>query len=98
MHQQFSKVMSLLPVPPCARNRGSKSDKDRNGISEIFQLLWSEAAKQSTYVRREWKHALALHRPFFIPPVYWDKPMLSPPRELADIHFVAYLELQSNDL
>src|SRR5262249_17932149 len=65
--------------------------------SEIFQLLWSKAAKRSGYVRQEWQHALSLHRPFFIRPVYWDKPMPSPPRELADIHF-AYLELQGKHL
>ncbi len=65
--------------------------------SEIFQLLWSKAAKQSVYVRQEWQYALGLHRSFFIRPVYWDKPMTSPPQELADIHF-AYLELRRNDL
>ena len=63
--------------------------------SEIFQLLWSRAAKRSVYVRREWEHALTLHRSLFIRPVYWDRPMPPPPKELADIHF-AYLELQGN--
>jgi hypothetical protein len=65
--------------------------------SEIFQLLWSKAADQSEYVRQEWQHALALHRRFFIRPVYWDKPMTPPPQELAEIHF-AYLELRRNHL
>jgi hypothetical protein len=65
--------------------------------SEIFQLLWSKAAKQSAYVRQEWQYALGLHRGFFIRPVYWDIPMPPPPRELADIHF-AYLALRSNHL
>jgi hypothetical protein len=58
--------------------------------SEIFQLLWSNAAKRSPYVRQEWQHALGLNRYFFIRPAYWEKPMPTPPRELADIHF-AYL-------
>jgi DNA-binding Lrp family transcriptional regulator len=70
---------------------------ERIDESEIFQLLWSKAAKQSVYVRKEWEHALGLHRGFFIRPVYWNKPMPPPPRELADIHF-AYLELRSNQL
>jgi hypothetical protein len=61
--------------------------------SEIFQLLWSEAAKCSPYVRQEWQHALGLDRDFFIRPVYWEKPMPAPPRELADLHF-AYLEFK----
>jgi len=61
--------------------------------SEIFQLLWSKAAKRSHNVRKEWEHALGLHRDFFIGPAYWEKPMPAPPRELADIHF-AYLELK----
>ena len=61
--------------------------------SEIFQLLWSKAAKRSPNVRKEWEHALGLHRDFFIGPAYWEKPMPAPPRELADIHF-AYLELK----
>jgi hypothetical protein len=61
--------------------------------SEIFQLLWSEAAKRSPYVRQEWQHALGLNRSSFIRPAYWKRPMPAPPRELADIHF-AYLELK----
>lgn len=65
--------------------------------SEIFQLLWSKAAKRSDYVRQEWQHALSLQRNFFIRPVYWEKPMPAPPQELAAIHF-AYLELRNKHL
>jgi DNA-directed RNA polymerase specialized sigma24 family protein len=65
--------------------------------SEIFQLLWSKAAKRSVNVQQEWQHALSLHRTFFIRPVYWDRPIPPPPRELADIHF-AYLELRGKHL
>ena len=60
--------------------------------SEIFQLLWSEAARQSPYVRQEWQHALGLSRRQFIRPVYWKKPMPSRPPELSAIHF-AYVNL-----
>lgn len=64
--------------------------------SEIFQFLWSEAAKRSAYVRQEWRHALSLHRDFFIRPVYWEHPMPQPPQELEEIHF-AYLQLRDNE-
>jgi hypothetical protein len=60
--------------------------------SEIFQLLWSQASERSKYVRQEWQHALSLKRKQFIRPVYWKKPMPSPPPELASIHF-AYVDL-----
>jgi hypothetical protein len=61
--------------------------------ADIFQLLWSSAAKRSVNVRKEWKHAVEQHRPFFIRPVYWELPMPPPPRDLRDIHF-AYLQLR----
>lgn len=60
--------------------------------SEVFQLLWSESARESKYVRQEWKHALMLRRRQFIRPVYWQTPMPKPPRELGKLHF-AYLDL-----
>jgi hypothetical protein len=63
--------------------------------SEIFQLLWSEAARSSNYVRQEWEHALRLKRPYFIRPLYWQEPMPPPPEPLAHLHF-AYLELREN--
>jgi hypothetical protein len=63
--------------------------------ADIFQLCWSRSAKSSAYVEREWRYASALHRPFFIRPVYWEKPMPSPPVELKDLHF-AQLRLQDH--
>jgi hypothetical protein len=64
--------------------------------ADIFQLCWSYAAKESDYVEQEWRHAVSLDRPYFIRPVYWEKPMPAPPAELGDIHF-AYLELEYED-
>jgi RNA polymerase sigma factor (sigma-70 family) len=61
--------------------------------ADIFQLLWSNAAKRSVNVRKEWKHALGQHRPFFIRPVYWEVPMPRPPRDLREIQF-AYLQIR----
>jgi TIR domain len=59
--------------------------------ADIFQLCWSKTAKRSRYVKREWRHALQQERPNFIRPVYWERPMPVPPRELKTIHF-AYLD------
>jgi hypothetical protein len=64
--------------------------------ANIFQLCWSSAAKGSDYVEQEWRHAVSLDRPYFIRPVYWEKPMPAPPTELSNIHF-AYLELEYED-
>jgi hypothetical protein len=55
--------------------------------ADIFQLYWSDAAKRSKYVRREWVHAVALRRGNFIRPVYWQKPMPACPPALRHIHF-----------
>src|SRR5262249_33780703 len=56
-------------------------------IADSFQLFWSEFAKASRNVRKEWKYALGLNRKEFIKPVYWKEPLPSPPRELRTIHF-----------
>lgn len=58
--------------------------------ADIFQLYWSEAARKSTYVEQEWQHALAQNKENFIRPVYWQRPMPEPPRELAGLHFAFY--------
>jgi TIR domain len=58
--------------------------------ADIFQLCWSAAAKRSRYVKQEWRHALALGRPNFIRPTYWQRPMPKPPSELASLHFAYY--------
>jgi hypothetical protein len=64
--------------------------------ADIFQLCWSNNAKASRNVQKEWHHALSLGRPDFIRPVYWEKPMPKPPRKLKDIHF-AYLGKASEE-
>ena len=60
--------------------------------ADIFQLYWSSKARRSRYVRQEWSHALQQKRDNFIRPVYWQKPLPKPPRELEDLHF-AHLPL-----
>jgi len=61
--------------------------------ADLFQLFWSVNAAQSSSVRQEWQHALQRSRDEgFIRPVYWEKPLVSPPGELSHLHF-AYIEL-----
>jgi len=66
--------------------------------ANIFQLFWSSNSMRSKYVRREWEHALALGRPAFIRPTYWEVPMPHsdnprlPPDELAKLHFHGFFE------
>jgi hypothetical protein len=61
--------------------------------AEVFQLFWSRNSMNSSYVRREWEHALCLNRAYFVRPVYWEEPLPRdpgknlPPPELARLHF-----------
>lgn len=61
--------------------------------ADVFQLFWSWNALESEYVRREWNHALALGRPHFVRPVYWEEPLPEapdrdlPPDALRVLHF-----------
>jgi hypothetical protein len=60
---------------------------------DIFQLFWSRNAAQSQYVRQEWQYALQHYKgEGFIRPVYWEKPLVPPPGELAHLHF-GFIEL-----
>lgn len=66
--------------------------------ADIFQLFWSDHAKDSKFVAQEWQHALALiaarqKDEHFIRPVRWQEPMPDPPSELAHIHFAYQPEL-----
>ena len=55
--------------------------------ADVFQLCWSNAAKASPYVEREWRCALELGRSEFIRPMYWQDPLPVPPSELSHLHF-----------
>jgi hypothetical protein len=50
-------------------------------------LCWSASAAKSPYVADEWRYALQLARPNFVRPIYWHTPMITPPAELAHLHF-----------
>ena len=66
---------------------------------DVFQLYWSSNSMTSDLVSYEWHYALALNRPGFIRPVYWETPRPVspernlPPPELDRIHF-SYLPVR----
>ncbi len=55
--------------------------------ADSFQLFWSENARTSQNVRKEWKYALTLNRERFIRPVYWSEPIPKRPKELNVFNF-----------
>ena len=61
--------------------------------ADIFQLFWSTNSMRSIPVQREWQFALALDRPNFVRPTYWESPMPRdpvadlPPQALRRLHF-----------
>jgi hypothetical protein len=63
------------------------------GEADVFQLFWSHNSMRSPYCRREWERALALHRPSFVRPLYWEDPLPEdpalglPPGDLRALHF-----------
>ena len=64
--------------------------------ADVFQLFWSSNSMRSPYCQQEWEHALALGRPLFVRPVYWEDPMPQdptlglPPVALRELHFIKY--------
>jgi hypothetical protein len=62
--------------------------------ADVFQLFWSSNSMRSRHCQDEWEHALALQRPLFIRPVYWEEPLPQdpgqelPPTALRELHFV----------
>jgi kumamolisin len=62
--------------------------------ADVFQLFWSRNSMHSPHCRQEWEHALALRRPLFVRPVYWEEPLPAdpnqklPPAPLRALHFV----------
>ena len=71
------------------------NDRLRDMIREadVFQLFWSSNSMRSDFCRQEWEYALALNRPHFVRPTYWEVPMPSdstqglPPETLSRLHF-----------
>jgi hypothetical protein len=67
--------------------------KDLIRQADVFQLFWSWNAMRSRYVEEEWRYALALSKPNFVRPTYWEDPLPEeperrlPPDELRRLHF-----------
>ncbi len=60
--------------------------------ADVFQLFWSQNSMKSEFCRQEWEYALALNRPNFIRPTYWEQPFPEepprfPPEQLRAKHF-----------
>jgi hypothetical protein len=65
--------------------------------SDLFQLYWSTASRQSSNVEDEWRYALSIvgqKGEQFIRPVRWEEPLPPLPPELAHIH-VAWLDIDA---
>ena len=62
--------------------------------ADVFQLFWSTNSMRSQYCQQEWEHALALGRPLFVRPLYWEDPLPEdmtlglPPAGLRELQFV----------
>jgi len=62
--------------------------------ADVFQLFWSHNSMRSPHCREEWEHALALQRPLFVRPLYWEEPLPEdrgqelPPATLLALQFV----------
>ena len=55
--------------------------------ADVFQLFWSRNAAQSTYVEKEWRHAIGLQREGFVRPVHWEIPIPEAPEPLRRLRF-----------
>jgi len=62
--------------------------------ADTFQLFWSNKARDSKWVEKEWRYALGLDKKGVIRPVYWTEPMTTPPDALSHLHF-AKIDLSS---
>jgi len=69
--------------------------------AEVFQLYWSESAKASDFVQREWEHALVQRGrkgARFVRGVYWAEPMVAPPPLLEPIISATWTSAHSTSL
>src|SRR5262249_11868108 len=95
--KKYGQAIGDEYLKKCNRLRAGddRSDRLREMIEEadVFQLFWSSNSMFSNQVRQEWECALALGRPNFIRPCYWETPLPTcpeknlPPEELRRLHF-----------
>jgi ferredoxin len=67
-------------------NRSQAVKREINS-SDVFQLFWSEPARDCKEVEQEWRHALSISKENFIRPVYWSPSLVPPPRKLRNFYF-----------
>jgi hypothetical protein len=71
--------------------------RQRIADHQLFQLYWSKSSASSTEVANEWQMAIEIapQRPVdFIQPLYWSKPIATPPARLAHLNF-GFLDLSA---
>jgi pSer/pThr/pTyr-binding forkhead associated (FHA) protein len=93
--EQYARALGDEYVRDCIHLRAGEvwNDRLRELIdqADAFQLFWSSAAMHSLFVRQEYEHALALNRPSFVRPTYWEDPLPTapglPPPSLQRLHF-----------
>lgn len=79
----FQDVLNLEPGEHWKETLFLKIDE-----SDVFFLFWSQAAKESAWVQREWQYGLEKKGDSFIHPVIIEGPPIAlPPPELAHLHF-----------
>jgi hypothetical protein len=84
----FQDVLSLEPG-----QRWEQEIYKKIAISDAFFLFWSSNAKKSEWVMREALLALQYQKvspdgaPYFMPIIIEGPPVVTPPRELSEIHF-----------
>lgn len=79
----FQDVLDLDPG-----DRWARKLYERINASDVLFLFWSTAARDSEWVRKEWKYGLKKKGDDFIRPVIIEGPPFpEPPSELAHLHF-----------
>jgi hypothetical protein len=74
--------------------------RQRIADHQLFQLYWSASAAESSEVANEWQIALDImpqRSADFIQPVFWSKPMVSPPQQLSHLNF-GFLDISSFEI
>jgi len=86
--EYFQDILSLEPGEIWEKTLYEEITK-----SDVFFLFWSNNAKKSEWVRKEWEYALQLTEnleekaPSIIPVIIEGPPPVLPPKELSHIHF-----------
>ena len=79
----FQDILNLEPGEQWAKTLFLQIEQ-----SDVMFLFWSQAAKDSAWVQREWQYGLQKKGDEFIRPIIIEgPPVAAPPPELAHLHF-----------